>query len=78
MSDFKLGAGVTTQVASSRMVKLLNKIVSDGETTLLLRKNGFVKFDKKIKFDGITHNVWYRGIAKSRVHKTFLRSLVRN
>lgn len=75
--------GVTDKVISVRQLKLVIEYSSNGEIVVLLRKLGYVRYDKKIAYDGTPHVVWYRpkgvngyGIHKSNINKHFRKSMM--
>ena len=74
--------GVTDKVISVRQLKLVEEFSSNGEVVVWLRKRGYVRYDKKIAYDGTPHVVWYRpkgvngyGITKSMINKHFRKSM---
>ncbi len=70
-----LGKGVTENVISVRQLKLLVDFKNNGEIIRYLRKRGFVLHDSRVNYNGINHTIWFRGISKKKVVKTFRKSM---
>jgi len=77
MSDgLMYGRGITKEVVSSRLLQEQKWYESFQQVAMFLRKEGYVKYDKKINIDGVNHNVWFKGISKNKVNARFRASLV--
>jgi len=67
--------GVTDRVISVRQLKLVENFSSNGEIVVWLRKRGYVRYDKKILYDGKPHIVWFKDIPQSKINKHFRQSM---